>query len=42
MQDELEEGYFDGNGMYIWNKKDSEEVKDSWLDSVDWVKVSLL
>ena len=40
MKDELEEGYFDGSGMYIWNKKDADEVKDSWLDSVDWVKVS--
>ncbi|ODM90978.1 CD2 antigen cytoplasmic tail-binding protein 2 [Orchesella cincta] len=38
MKDELEEGYFDGNGMYIWNKRDG-EIKDSWLDSVDWMKV---
>jgi hypothetical protein len=39
MTDELEEGYFDGQGTYIWNKKDASEVKDSWLDSIDWVKV---
>lgn len=39
MKDELEEGYFDGSGMYIWNKRDASEVKDSWLDSIDWVKV---
>lgn len=39
MKDEMEEGYFDGNGMYIWNKRDASEVKDSWLDSIDWVKV---
>lgn len=40
MQDELEEGYFDAQGTYIWNKKDASEIKDSWLDSIDWVKVS--
>jgi hypothetical protein len=39
MKDELEEGYFDGSGMYIWNKKDGSEIKDSWLDSIDWMKV---
>ena len=39
MKDEMEDGYFDGHGMYIWNKKDGSEVKDSWLDSVDWMKV---
>jgi hypothetical protein len=41
MKDELEEGYFDANGTYIWNKKDAEEIRDSWLDSVDWVKVRM-
>lgn len=40
MKDELEEGYFDAQGTYIWNKGDGSEVKDSWLDSIDWVKVS--
>ncbi|CAL8075949.1 unnamed protein product [Orchesella dallaii] len=39
MKDELEEGYFDGSGMYIWNKRDASEIKDSWLDSIDWVQV---
>lgn len=39
MKDELEEGYFDGSGMYIWNKKSDGEVKDSWLDSIDWMTV---
>jgi CD2 antigen cytoplasmic tail-binding protein 2 len=39
MKDELEEGYFDGSGMYIWNKKDASEIKDSWLDSIDWMSV---
>jgi len=39
MKDEMEEGYFDGQGTYIWNKKDGSEVKDNWLDSVDWMKV---
>jgi CD2 antigen cytoplasmic tail-binding protein 2 len=42
MKDEMEEGYFDGHGMYIWNKRDGSEVKDSWLDSVDWMKVVLV
>jgi CD2 antigen cytoplasmic tail-binding protein 2 len=37
MNEEMEDGYFDGRGMYIWNKRD--EVKDSWLDSVDWVQI---
>ena len=41
MKDELEEGHFDSNGTYIWNKRDASEVKDSWLDSIDWMKVSL-
>ena len=39
MNEEMEEGYFDGNGMYIWNKEDAAQIKDAWLDSVDWVKV---
>lgn len=39
MKDEMEEGYFDGQGTYIWNKRDGSEVKDNWLDSVDWMKV---
>jgi len=42
MKDEMEEGYFDGQGTYIWNKKDGSEVKDNWLDSVDWMKVCIV
>jgi CD2 antigen cytoplasmic tail-binding protein 2 len=39
MKEELEEGHFDAQGTYVWNKKDASEIRDSWLDSIDWVKV---
>lgn len=38
MKEELEEGHFDADGHYQWNK--SKEIKDHWLDNLDWVKVS--
>ncbi|XP_050681401.1 CD2 antigen cytoplasmic tail-binding protein 2 homolog [Leptidea sinapis] len=37
MKEELEEGHFDGQGHYHWKKE--KEIKDSWLDNIDWVKV---
>lgn len=37
MKEELEEGHFDNQGHYHWKKES--EVKDSWLDNIDWVKV---
>lgn len=37
MKEELEEGHFDGDGHFQWNK--SKEIKDHWLDNLDWVKI---
>ncbi|KAL1117643.1 hypothetical protein AAG570_003958 [Ranatra chinensis] len=37
MKEEMEEGHFDTDGMYHWKK--DKEVKDSWLENIDWVKV---
>ncbi|XP_033748039.1 CD2 antigen cytoplasmic tail-binding protein 2-like [Pecten maximus] len=37
MKDELEEGHFDKEGTYIYDKK--KEIQDSWMDNIDWVKV---
>ncbi|KAF2345841.1 hypothetical protein FHG87_023403 [Trinorchestia longiramus] len=38
MKEEMEDGHFDGEGFYHF-KKDSEQIKDAWLDDIDWVKV---
>lgn len=37
MREELEEGHFDGDGHFQWNK--NQEIKDHWLDNLDWVKI---
>jgi len=37
MRDEMEEGHFDANGTYIFDK--TKEIQDSWMDNIDWVKV---
>ncbi|KAL1453827.1 hypothetical protein WDU94_010138 [Cyamophila willieti] len=37
MKEELEEGHFDTDGMYHWNKE--KLVKDHWLDNINWVKI---
>lgn len=37
MREELEEGHFDTAGHYHWKKE--KEVRDGWLDNIDWVKV---
>ncbi|XP_060079259.1 CD2 antigen cytoplasmic tail-binding protein 2-like [Ylistrum balloti] len=37
MKDELEEGHFDKEGTYIYDKK--KEIRDTWMDNIDWVKV---
>ncbi|XP_023296251.2 CD2 antigen cytoplasmic tail-binding protein 2 homolog [Lucilia cuprina] len=37
MREELEEGHFDKEGHYHWNK--SNDIKDNWLDNIDWVKI---
>uniref|UniRef100_A0A4Y0BP83 GYF domain-containing protein n=1 Tax=Anopheles funestus TaxID=62324 RepID=A0A4Y0BP83_ANOFN len=37
MKEEMEEGHFDADGHYLWKK--TVEVKDHWLDNIDWVKL---
>ncbi|XP_063417016.1 CD2 antigen cytoplasmic tail-binding protein 2-like [Mytilus trossulus] len=37
MKEELEEGHFDKQGMYIHDKKQG--IKDSWIENIDWVKI---
>ncbi|XP_014607137.1 PREDICTED: CD2 antigen cytoplasmic tail-binding protein 2 homolog isoform X1 [Polistes canadensis] len=37
MKDELEEGYFDKEGHYLWKKR--KQIRDNWLDNIDWVQV---
>ncbi|KAI7825454.1 hypothetical protein BX661DRAFT_184607 [Kickxella alabastrina] len=34
MKDDLEEGQFDANGNFVWNKKDPQTYQDSWLDGI--------
>lgn len=38
MKEEMEEGHFDSEGMYHWNKEGN--VRDNWLENIDWIKVS--
>lgn len=40
MKEELEEGHFDKDGHYHWNKET--EAKDNWLDNIDWMKVRFI
>lgn len=37
MKEELEEGHFDKEGHYLLKKE--KQIKDHWLDNIDWVKV---
>lgn len=37
MREELEEGHFDADGHFQWNKDN--DIKDNWLDNLDWIKV---
>ncbi|XP_067928514.1 CD2 antigen cytoplasmic tail-binding protein 2 homolog [Watersipora subatra] len=37
MREEMETGHFDKTGTYIFDKES--EIKDSWMDDIDWVKV---
>lgn len=37
MKEELEEGHFDKDGNYFLKKE--EEIRDGWLDNIDWVKI---
>jgi len=38
MKEELEEGHFDKDGHYLWKKE--KQVRDNWLDNIDWVQVN--
>ncbi|EDO44604.1 predicted protein [Nematostella vectensis] len=37
LKEEMEEGHFDNEGNYHLKKE--KEIRDDWLDSVDWVKI---
>ncbi|EZA56293.1 CD2 antigen cytoplasmic tail-binding protein 2 homolog isoform X2 [Ooceraea biroi] len=37
MKEELEEGHFDRDGHYVWKKE--KQIRDNWLDNIDWVQV---
>lgn len=37
MKEELQEGHFDVDGHYQWNKE--KDITDNWLDNIDWVKI---
>jgi len=37
MREEMEEGHFDSDGTYIFDR--TKEVHDSWMDNIDWGKV---
>ncbi|XP_034188512.1 CD2 antigen cytoplasmic tail-binding protein 2 homolog holn1 [Osmia lignaria lignaria] len=37
MKEELEEGHFDKQGHYLWNKE--KEIRDNWLDNIDWMQI---
>lgn len=37
MREEMEEGYFDADGMYHKNKDN--DIRDNWLENIDWIKV---
>ncbi|XP_044253949.1 CD2 antigen cytoplasmic tail-binding protein 2 homolog [Tribolium madens] len=38
MKEEMEEGHFDKEGHFIWNNE--KEIRDNWLDNIDWHKVN--
>ena len=40
LKEEMEEGRFDAHGNYFEKKDD--DIRDSWLDDIDWVKVKEL
>jgi hypothetical protein len=41
MKEEMEEGHFDADGHYHFNKDAKGDLKDNWLDNIDWVKVGV-
>jgi len=38
LKEEQEEGSFSADGNFVWNDK-NDELKDAWLDDIDWIKV---
>ncbi|KAK3609780.1 hypothetical protein CHS0354_022640 [Potamilus streckersoni] len=38
MREEMEEGHFDKDGTFIF-EKDKGEIRDGWLDNIDWVQI---
>lgn len=40
MSEELEEGHFDKEGTFIF-KREKDNIKDHWLDNIDWVKIKV-
>jgi len=41
LEDEEEEGYFDDTGNFVFNKEKN-NIRDSWLDSIDTAKIAKL
>ncbi|KAI1884763.1 hypothetical protein AGOR_G00229850 [Albula goreensis] len=37
LNEEMQEGHFDSEGNYFIKKE--EEIRDNWLDNIDWVKI---
>ncbi|XP_036408950.1 CD2 antigen cytoplasmic tail-binding protein 2 [Megalops cyprinoides] len=37
LNEEMQEGHFDSEGNYFVKK--DEEIRDNWLDNIDWVKI---
>lgn len=37
MKEEMEEGHFDKDGHFLWNK--DKDAKDAWLENIDWVTI---
>ncbi|PAV74767.1 hypothetical protein WR25_11802 [Diploscapter pachys] len=38
MKEDMEDGHFDADGNFIFDKK-GKEIKDAWLDNVDWAGI---
>ena len=38
MKEDMEEGHFDTDGNFIFDKK-TKEVSDAWLDDIDWAAI---
>jgi CD2 antigen cytoplasmic tail-binding protein 2 len=38
MKDEEEEGHYDDDGNYVFDKK-KDDIRDEWMDNLDWDSV---